>query len=115
MLRDPAAKRISGSAIRGKPHRDAETHRVDDDHGSCSQPPRIEDWNAIEHHPPKRRAEIRIRELRIAALADWMIDLGPEGGNGGGTVVAMGTPEDVAAVEGSWTGKYLRGVLSRQT
>lgn len=41
--------------------------------------------------------------------ADWMIDLGPEGGNGCGKVVAMGTPEEVAAVKRSWTGRYLRG------
>ncbi len=49
--------------------------------------------------------------LDVIKTADWVIDLGPEGGNGGGKVVAMGTPEEVASVEGSWTGKYLRGVL----
>ena len=49
--------------------------------------------------------------LDVIKTADWLVDLGPEGGNGGGKVVAMGTPEEVAAVEGSWTGKYLRGVL----
>ena len=49
--------------------------------------------------------------LDVIKTADWVIDLGPEGGNGGGKVVAMGTPEEVAAVEGSWTGRYLRGVL----
>jgi excinuclease ABC subunit A len=48
--------------------------------------------------------------LDVIKTADWVIDLGPEGGNGGGKVVAMGTPEEVAEVEGSWTGKYLRGV-----
>jgi len=50
--------------------------------------------------------------LDVIKTADWLIDLGPEGGNGGGKVVAMGTPEEVAAVEGSWTGRYLRGVLA---
>lgn len=44
--------------------------------------------------------------------ADWVIDLGPEGGTGGGKVVAMGTPEEVAEVEGSWTGKYLKGMFA---
>ncbi len=50
--------------------------------------------------------------LDVIKTADWVIDLGPEGGNGGGMVVAMGTPEEVAAVEGSWTGRYLRGALT---
>jgi excinuclease ABC subunit A len=49
--------------------------------------------------------------LDVIKTADWVIDLGPEGGTGGGKVVAMGTPEEVAAVEGSWTGKYLKGIL----
>jgi excinuclease ABC subunit A len=40
-----------------------------------------------------------------------VIDLGPEGGTGGGCVVAAGTPEEVAANEGSWTGRFLRGLL----
>ena len=45
-------------------------------------------------------------------LADWIVDLGPEGGEAGGEVIATGTPEDVADVEGSYTGEFLRGVLS---
>lgn len=49
--------------------------------------------------------------LDVIKTADWVIDLGPEGGNGGGSVVAMGTPEEVAQVKGSWTGKYLKNVL----
>ncbi|MCZ7580869.1 MAG: ATP-binding cassette domain-containing protein [Fimbriimonadaceae bacterium] len=49
--------------------------------------------------------------LDVIKTADWVIDLGPEGGNGGGKVVAMGTPEEVASVEGSWTGRYLVSVL----
>jgi len=41
-----------------------------------------------------------------------VIDLGPEGGEGGGEIVATGTPEDIAASEASWTGKYLRPLLT---
>ena len=44
--------------------------------------------------------------------ADWIIDLGPEGGEEGGQVVATGTPEQVAQVEASHTGRYLRDVLA---
>ena len=49
--------------------------------------------------------------LDVVKSADWIIDMGPEGGSGGGTVVAQGTPEDVAQVEGSFTGEYLQRVL----
>jgi excinuclease ABC subunit A len=49
--------------------------------------------------------------LDVIRCADWLIDLGPEGGDGGGTVVAAGTPEQVAGVEGSHTGRYLRELL----
>ena len=49
--------------------------------------------------------------LDVIKSADHIIDLGPEGGSGGGTVVAAGTPEEVAAVEGSYTGQYLRKLL----
>jgi excinuclease ABC subunit A len=49
--------------------------------------------------------------LDIIKTADWIIDLGPEGGSGGGSVVATGTPEDVALVEHSHTGRFLRDVL----
>jgi excinuclease ABC subunit A len=53
----------------------------------------------IEHH------------LDVVKTADWVIDLGPEGGEAGGRIVAQGTPEDVAAVPGSFTGHYLANVL----
>ncbi|MEZ5404071.1 MAG: excinuclease ABC subunit UvrA [Bryobacteraceae bacterium] len=46
--------------------------------------------------------------LEIIRAADWIIDLGPEGGHRGGTVVVEGTPAEVAACKGSWTGRYLR-------
>jgi excinuclease ABC subunit A len=50
-------------------------------------------------------------QLDVVKTADWIIDLGPEGGAAGGRVVAAGTPETVAACEESFTGEYLRGVL----
>ena len=46
--------------------------------------------------------------LDVIRAADWIIDLGPEGGDKGGYVVATGTPERIAKVDASWTGKYLR-------
>ena len=52
--------------------------------------------------------------LDVIKVADWLIDLGPEGGNGGGTVVCAGTPEDVAKCEGSYTGQYLKPMLERK-
>jgi excinuclease ABC subunit A len=52
--------------------------------------------------------------LDVIKTADWLIDLGPEGGVGGGLVVAEGTPEHVATVESSHTGRYLRDLLGRE-
>jgi excinuclease ABC subunit A len=49
--------------------------------------------------------------LDVIKQADWIVDLGPEGGNKGGTIVAQGRPEQVARVKASWTGKYLKDVL----
>ena len=49
--------------------------------------------------------------LDVIKCADWVIDLGPEGGAAGGRLVAEGTPEQVARVRESYTGQYLRGVL----
>jgi excinuclease ABC subunit A len=51
--------------------------------------------------------------LDVIKTADWIIDMGPEGGAGGGTLVAQGTPEDVAANPNSYTGKYLKAALAR--
>ena len=53
----------------------------------------------IEHH------------MDVIKSADWVIDLGPEGGDRGGKVVAQGTPEDVAKVKGSFTGQFLKEIL----
>ncbi len=49
--------------------------------------------------------------LDVIKTADWIVDMGPEGGAGGGTVVAQGTPEDVAAAAGSHTGQFLAPML----
>ncbi len=51
--------------------------------------------------------------LDVIKTADWIIDLGPEGGDGGGEVVAVGTPEQVAKVKKSWTGRYLKPALEK--
>jgi excinuclease ABC subunit A len=53
--------------------------------------------------------------LDVIKTADWIIDMGPEGGDGGGRVVAEGTPEDVAKVKESHTGRYLAKVLAGQS
>lgn len=51
--------------------------------------------------------------LDVIKVADWLIDLGPEGGNAGGTVIAEGTPEKVAACDASFTGQYLHRLLAK--
>ena len=60
--------------------------------------------------------EVRIIEhnLDVIKSADWIIDMGPEGGQGGGKVVAVGTPEDVAKNAKSATGKYLKELLKKK-
>ncbi|MFT6931917.1 MAG: excinuclease ABC subunit A [Paracoccaceae bacterium] len=50
--------------------------------------------------------------LDVIKTADWIIDIGPEGGDGGGKIVAVGTPEDVAEIEASYTGHYLKPMLT---
>jgi excinuclease ABC subunit A len=57
----------------------------------------------VEHH------------LDVIKTADWIIDLGPEGGDAGGAIVAAGTPEEVAEVTSSHTGRFLREVLAAAT
>ncbi len=51
--------------------------------------------------------------LDVIRCCDWVIDLGPEGGDRGGQIIAQGTPEDIAATKGSYTGKYLKEVLAQ--
>jgi len=52
--------------------------------------------------------------LEVIKTADWVIDIGPEGGDGGGEIVAVGTPEQVAKSERSWTGRFLKDLLQRR-
>jgi len=52
--------------------------------------------------------------LDVVKTADWVVDLGPEGGAAGGAVVAQGAPEQIARVRGSFTGNYLRKVLAAE-
>jgi excinuclease ABC subunit A len=62
----------------------------------------VDDGNTviiIEHHPD------------IIKVADWLIDLGPEGGEAGGYIVAEGTPEQIAQCETSYTGQFLSAIL----
>jgi len=47
----------------------------------------------------------------VIKTADWIVDLGPEGGDGGGEIIAEGTPEEVAKVKGSHTGRFLKPML----
>ncbi|MEY2823008.1 MAG: excinuclease subunit UvrA, partial [Actinomycetota bacterium] len=51
--------------------------------------------------------------LDVIKSADWVIDLGPHGGDGGGEVIAEGTPEEVAKISGSFTGAFLKEVLGK--
>jgi excinuclease ABC subunit A len=55
----------------------------------------------VEHH------------LDVMKAADWIIDMGPEGGVDGGEIVATGTPEEIAALENNETGRFLRGALAK--
>jgi len=52
--------------------------------------------------------------LEVIKTADWIIDLGPEGGDGGGEIVAAGRPEDIVKVERSYTGRFLKELLERR-
>jgi len=50
--------------------------------------------------------------LDVIKTADWIVDMGPEGGSGGGSVVAEGTPEQVAKIKASHTGRFLKEILA---
>ncbi len=52
--------------------------------------------------------------LEVIKTADWVIDIGPEGGDGGGDVVAKGTPEDIVKEPRSYTGRFLKELLQRR-
>ena len=53
--------------------------------------------------------------LDVIKTADWIVDLGPEGGSGGGHIIATGTPEDVAGTKGSFTGQFLGPLLKKKS
>jgi excinuclease ABC subunit A len=55
------------------------------------------------------------QNLDVIKASDWVIDMGPEGGSRGGTIIAEGTPEQVSEVESSYTGQYLRQALGLAT
>ena len=52
--------------------------------------------------------------LDVIKTADWLIDLGPEGGAGGGRLVAVGTPEDIVKAKKSYTGQFLKPILAKK-
>ena len=49
--------------------------------------------------------------LDVIKTADWIVDLGPEGGDGGGEIIGSGTPEDISKIKKSYTGQYLNKIL----
>ena len=69
---------------------------------------------AVLHHLRDHGNTIVVIEhnLDVIKTADWIIDLGPEGGSGGGKIIARGSPEQVARVKGSYTGAYIQGMLN---
>ncbi len=75
----------------------------------------IEQLLGVLHHLRDRNNTIVVIEhnLHVIKTADWVIDLGPEGGNKGGQIIATGTPEDIAKNTASYTGQYLKPVLEQ--
>ncbi|HWQ94609.1 MAG TPA: excinuclease ABC subunit UvrA, partial [Gammaproteobacteria bacterium] len=75
----------------------------------------IEQLLGVLHSLRDRNNTIVVIEhnLDVIKTADWVIDLGPEGGDKGGEIIATGTPEDIAAQPHSYTGQYLKPVLER--
>ncbi len=75
----------------------------------------IQQLLAVLHQLRNRGNTIVVIEhnLDVVKTADWVVDLGPEGGQGGGEIIAEGTPEDVALVEGSHTARFLKPMLSK--
>ena len=71
---------------------------------------------AVLHHLRDHGNTIVVIEhnLDVIKTADWVVDLGPEGGSGGGQIIARGTPEQVTKIKGSYTGKYIKQVLNRK-
>jgi len=82
-------------------------------HASC-RPCSTSAWatsDSVRARPRSPAAKRIEHNLDVIKTADWVIDMGPEGGAGGGTVVAAGTPEDIAAHAESYTGHYLKPLL----
>jgi excinuclease ABC subunit A len=71
---------------------------------------------SVLHHLRDQGNTIVVIEhnLDVVKTADWIVDLGPEGGSGGGNIIAEGTPEDVVKTKESYTGKYLKKTLAQQ-
>ena len=77
----------------------------------------IEQLLGVVHRLRDRGNTVVIIEhnLDVIKTADWIIDLGPEGGDGGGEIIAAGTPEDVVATRRSFTGQYLKPLVTKKT
>jgi excinuclease ABC subunit A len=75
----------------------------------------IEQLLEVLHHLRDQGNTVVIIEhnLDVIKTADWIVDLGPEGGSGGGQIIAKGTPEDIATYEHSFTGRFLAPVLHK--
>ena len=81
--------------------------------GRAKQPCSGLGYLAVLHRLRDRGNTIVVIEhnLDVIKTADWIVDIGPEGGDGGGRIIATGTPEDVSTAKGSFTGEYLKPLL----
>ena len=79
---------------------------------ACTSPTSCNCWSARALLDAGQHLLVVEHNLEVIKTADYVIDLGPEGGEAGGKVVAQGTPEQVAKIEQSHTGQYLRAVLA---
>ena len=71
--------------------------------------------NVLEHLKKQGNTVVVIEHnLDVIKTADWIIDLGPEGGSDGGKIVAQGTPENISKIKESFTGMYLKEILVKQ-
>ena len=77
--------------------------------GACSSPSRVYKGKKLPGHLGSER--VTVQNLDVVKVADYIVDLGPDGGDKGGTIVASGTPEEVAKVKKSYTGQFLKDIL----